>query len=182
MDSNAIIKVEPDDPRRCQAVTGIGQCRNLADNEFKLCPIHISAHNRTLKNRQINMYDLTKWRAKVQGFADHDDISSLRQEIGVTRLVLERLIEQCQTEADLIIYSNKITELVKTIKTLVQDCHRLDKSRGSLLDKTTILKIAGDIIDIVTEEIDDPGVLEKISGKILEKIAKASPIEDLENS
>jgi hypothetical protein len=55
----------------------------------------------------------------------------------------------------------------------------LDKFTGKFLDKTSILKLAGDIIDILSNHIDDVALLEAISNDIAEKIINARPTDQV---
>lgn len=173
-----IIKVEEDDPRRCQAVTKFGQCSNLANEEFNLCPIHICAHNSTIKKRQNSGYDLTRWRAKVQGYAEDEKLTDLRQEIGILRMVLERILESCQSSVDLVLRSNQITDTVKGVQRLVADCHRIEKFGGKYLDKNAILQIGGNIVEIIAERVEDPAVVEDIANEIAKMILNTTPHDE----
>lgn len=181
MESKDIPRCADDDPKRCTQVTGKGQCHNLADNEYGLCPAHISSINRTIQAKALRMYDLTRWKANVEKFANDGEISNLRMEIGIVRMTLERVLECCQDDNTLLIHSMRIGELVKTIQKLVTDCNRLDKFAGKYLDKACVLKLGGDIIEAIASRIDDEDTVQAIAGDILKLMNEASPL-DMEES
>jgi hypothetical protein len=59
-------RVAEDDPNRCQAVDGAGQCPYKAVEGTKYCPRH--GANKTLattKAEAIRNYNLGKWRDRV---------------------------------------------------------------------------------------------------------------------
>ena len=173
MDKEALEKVADTSPLRCQAITAFGQCSNKVVEEYNLCPIHIARNNETINEEKKRIYRLTLYRARVHELADHGELTNLREEVGILRMVLEQLLEQCVSPTDLIIHANRISELVRCVQKLVGDCHRLDKYTAKYLDKTAILKIAGDIVDILGNNIDDLSLLERISGEIMDKIINA---------
>lgn len=178
MDKELLEKVEPDSPLRCQQVTRFGQCSNKSVEGYNLCQIHIARNNKTINDEKKRIYRLTQYRARAHEMSDHDELTNLREEVGIVRMTLEQLLETCQDPSDLLIHSNKITDLTKTIQKLVGDCHRLDRFTAKYLDKTSVLKLMGDVIDILSNEIDDITLLEKISEQITDKIINARPTEE----
>lgn len=177
MDKYDLEKVEPDDPNRCQSVTGLGQCRNKSIPNATYCPIHISAHQKDIKAKQNRIYNLTKWRDKVHRHADNPRITNLAEELGILRMIMEGFESVVNSENDLIIYSNQISELVTKIQRLVKDFHSLEKASGNLLDKSAAIKIAGDIIEIISRYVTDIKVMEQISEEIIDKVLNALPGE-----
>lgn len=179
MDKAEIVKVAPDDPNRCQSVTAFGQCPNKSvEGDMKLCPIHICAHHSTLAKRDNRIYNLTKVRARVHELADHGQITSLKEEVGIVRLLLENVLNKCNNENDLLIHTSIISELALKIQKLVKDLHSLDKSTGNLLDKSTILKIAGGMIGIIEKYVTDKVILSKISDDLIKLVEDALPSEE----
>jgi len=149
----------PDDTRRCQTVNSQGQCMNMAiqlpdGNYGHNCLMHhgnreVDAYN----NKAVRNYQLAKWRNRVGDKADSNVIKSLREEVGILRVILEELINSCETNVDLIINSQQISELVLKIEKLVHSCHKLETSMKYLLDKQVIINFATEIIDILTSEL-----------------------------
>ena len=159
-----ITKVEPDSPNRCQAVTNLGQCMNSRLEGSEFCAVHT---NRVAEAKKaLHSYQLTKWRAQVQSHTEHDAVRSLVGEIGILRLTLETLLNQCESANDLIIHSNRIGELATKIEKTVGSCIRLEEKTGSSLSKDKILQIATKFIDVITRHVEDSAVLEAIADDI----------------
>ncbi len=57
------------------------------------------------------------------------------------------------------------------ITAVVEKCHRLEGSMGQLLDKKTIIQMANNFINIISEENLPEEVLDRIAQKILETVA-----------
>ena len=154
---------EANDPRRCQAVVATtGQCTHLSVEGQSYCPIH----RRPDWDKGRN-YALTKFRAEIQRKADSSEVKSLREEIGILRLMLETRINKVADEMDLILHSGPISDLVLKIEKLVASCHKLEGSMGQLLDKSAILQFAGNVINIISEHVEDTEAIEAIANGIL---------------
>lgn len=154
-----LIKVAPDDPERCQSISGqAGQCPFKATDGTTSCPRHNAALVRVQKKEALRAYQLGKWQALVDNHADNDQVKSLRGEIGIARMTLETMIQRCQDANDLIIYSGKLGEMISKIERLVVSCNRLEQHLGMTLDRNKIMTLAARIVEIVSEHVDDPEV------------------------
>lgn len=165
-------RVEPDSPYRCQGMAKHTQCPYKALEGSTYCAMHggVQAQRRIAEkiNRQ---YNLAKWQARVEKFSDHDHVKSLRDEIGIARLLLEETVTQCKDTTDLLLFSGKIGDLVTRIEKLVTSCHRLEGSMGMMIDKSAALHLAGQIVEIIAEEISDELIVDRIGSKIALAIA-----------
>ena len=164
--------VEPDDPERCQTVHGKGQCRYKVVPGSSYCPLHGgNKAGEAARAKTKRQYQLAQWQNTVDGFADDDEVKSLRGEIGITRMMLQETIARCKNSGELMMYTGRIGDLISKTERLVTSCHRLESNLGLVLDKSKILDLATQIVEIVGEEIEDEAVLERISMKIVERIA-----------
>lgn len=169
MREKKLIEAAEDSPTRCQAVHAHGQCQYEAEPGLKFCARHKGMLDSIVKRKNIRNYRLTKFRAEIEEKADSAGIKSLREEIGITRQVLESFINKCEDETDLMIHSNKISDLVLKIEKLVTSCHRLEKSTSQLLDKTALIQVAGYFVEIIGEYVNDEEQAE-IADRLIETI------------
>jgi hypothetical protein len=169
MQENKFERYDPEihDPiLRCDAVVANGPCPYNKLTGSNYCPMH-SAHS--LQNKageQIRGYRLAQWKNRVGELADSPDIKNLNEEIGVMRLLLETMVQQCKTSTDLIMYSQRIAGTIASIEKLVCSFDRLETKMGSMLNKTAILQFAGTVVEIITKYVDDPEIIEHISEDI----------------
>jgi hypothetical protein len=162
--------VEPDAPDRCQAVHNKGQCRYKACENSTYCPMHGGNKAQAAKAELVKrQYQLAKWQASVDSFADEDQVKSLRGEVGIARLILQEIVAKCQTSNDLLLFSGKITDMLMRVEKLVVSCHRLENNLGLVLDKSAALNLATMIIEIIGKHVTDDDII----GKIAEDLAKA---------
>lgn len=181
MSDNKFVRWDEDtDPpqEQCQGTVASGQCPYKKEPGIDYCPRCKGAISGHQKRAAVRNYQLTKFQAKMEQKADSSAVKSLREEIGILRMTLETVINRCQDESELLMSSNKIENLVVKIEKLVTSCHRLEKSSNFLIDKTTILKLATAIIDIVTEEVNDADAVDKIGSRIIEEVLASENIDE----
>lgn len=120
------------------------------------------------KKQAANQYRLQIWQQRVSEFTEGDNVKSLRAEIGILKMVLENILNQCTDASQLLLYSHKISDLVVKIEKVVTSCDRLDRHMNLMLDKSTALKLASDIVTLISNHIDDPEVVDAISNGIID--------------
>ena len=165
-------RCEADDPHRCQSSGGNGQCPYRALPESQYCQRHSGFGPAGRELAKTNMYRLQVWQSRLAEFAEHDNVKSLRDEIGILRLVLEETMNKCRDTTSLLLYSNKISDLCLRIEKLVSSCNRLEMKMGMLLDKASALNLAGQIVEIIALHVSDPKVIDAISSGIIDALAK----------
>lgn len=165
--------VDEDSPERCIHLNKLGkQCLYRKMPGFDTCKKHSHNYAKLQKN-----YRLEQWQNRVSEFSESSELKSLKEEIGILRLVLESILVQCKDAHDLMLYSSKIADHVTKIEKVVASCHRLELSTSMLLDKTLVLQLANVMIEIIGNHIDDSNVLERISSEIVETIIKTSRLD-----
>lgn len=165
-----MVRVEADDPRRCHGKTAQGQCQIRALDGSVYCAVHNGPIERVQAKEAARNYRLQQFRERVSEFADNDQVKSLREEIGILRLMMETIINRCEDANQLIIYSNKIADMTTRIEKLVVSCHRLEERTGMLLDKSAIIQLAGVIVEIIGRHDIPEDILQAISEEILQEI------------
>jgi hypothetical protein len=178
---NKLIIAEEDDPRRCQGIKRINgdQCQYLADPGIAYCAKHKGMLDTVIKNKNKRNYNLTKFRSQIEEKTDNTQIKSIREEIGITRQVLETIINMCESEVDLILNSNKIADLVLRIEKLVTSCHKIERSTSQLLDKSALIQLSGNFIEIISDYLS-PEQQNEVADKLVELISNVRIVDDNE--
>ena len=164
-----------DDPQRCQGIiAGKQQCNKKAVPGSNYCPLHgANSRIQAIKAESLRNYRLTKFRKSVQEKSNSSAIKSLRDEVGILRMMLEEKLNMCEDVHDLILQSGPIGQMVLNIERVVTSCHKLEDSMGQLLDSQAVLRFANRIIDIIGENIQDTEVLEKIANQIMGEVSES---------
>lgn len=169
------VRCAPDDPHRCQSTIqgGTAQCYNKAEQGSNYCSMHGGAgHVDKFRN-----YHFARFKDKILEKADSPVLKELHEEVGLLRFVLESIINKCENEVDLMIQSGPITDLVIKIEKLVVSCNTLDSKLGNTMDKAQLLKFAGIIIEIISNNVEDSEIVELIADQIVEKLGDSSTFE-----
>jgi hypothetical protein len=169
-------RCEADNPKRCQAVSaGVGQCPYLAVPGFQYCKMHHGQEHAAARRKEKHQYNLGKWQARIEEFEDHEQIKSLRSEIGITKMVLEAVVNKCEDAHDLMINSSKISELVSKIEKLVPLMQKMEDHAGITLDKAAVLQLADRIAAIMADYLEDPDHKAECADRIISAIVDAEP-------
>lgn len=182
------------DPERCQGLnkprTNIGgkggqdegspQCLFKRVKGSNFCPRHGGgAALAKAKKEETRNYHLGKWSMRVNQFADNPEIKSLREEIGIVRMMIETVVGKCKDENDVILYSGKLQNLIQQAQKLVESCHRLEERTGVLLDKQSILVVCDSLVKIIAVHVEDPDALDTIAAQMVDVVAKIGGIENV---
>jgi len=147
---------DEDSPERCQARTAHAQCMIKKTPGSDYCHQH-GGHNAISRQKKEDMHNLqlTQFKARCIQLGHNPNILSLRDEIGVSRIVLETILNKCEGPVGLITFMPQIAKQTEVIAKLVRDCQYVEQKIGHLLDKGTLMQFAGKVIDIITEQVTD---------------------------
>jgi hypothetical protein len=164
---------------RCEATVTTSQCPRLKAGGTNYCTAH--GANKAIEKQQAETqrnYRLGRWQKRVGEFADNGGVKDLREEIGILRMILEEMYMQCSDSMDLLLYSQRMSDLVMKIEKLVSSCDRLENRMGMLLSKDSVLQLAACYVKIINTYVIDPEIIENISREIVEVTEKLeSPLE-----
>ena len=78
-------------------------------------------------------------RARLAAFAEHDDIKSLRDEIALTRMMIEGLWNSAQSDWSGWRSTARVNSHILTLEKLVKTCNQIEERLGTLLAKPTLV-------------------------------------------
>lgn len=166
-----LTQCKQDDPNVCQACLRLNTSGHyyLSEEGTDACMRHgASAKLEAIRRKSANQYKLQVWQSRVNEFTESEHSKSLRGEIGILKMTLENIVNMCQDASQLLLYSGKIGDMVTRIEKLVVACDRLERNMGMMLDKATAMKLAGNIVDLISNEVDDPNTIDRISNAIID--------------
>lgn len=166
--------IEANDPRRCQFVTQTGQCAREAVEGRDRCEVHGGRVKDALRNYLITCKYLGD--SPSRHFAT-DELKSLREEIALTRGMIETRLNMIQSEAEFVAAMPVFASFMTTIEKLVSSCHNMEVKLGTLLNKAALLSVAQKIVDIIATNLEGVpnrnAIVDTISDTIVEEILKA---------
>lgn len=166
---------------RCEATLTNGQCINCKVPGADYCVTHgANSQLQRTNGEVVRNYRLRRWQERVGEMADSATVKSLREEVGILRVILEEMMNKCEDSLDLLLYSQRMSDLVMKIEKLVTSCDRLENRMGLLLGKDSVLQLAATYVQIINNYIVDPVIIEKISQEMVAATEQLeSPTKDL---
>lgn len=169
MPNYPLVHCDKNDEKACPICIEKGQLVYEVIEGTRACPRHGgNSQLESLRKKAANQYRLQIWQQRVNEFTESEHIKSLRGEIGILKMTLENIVTQCSDAKQLLVYSPKINMLINQIDKTVMNCDRLERNMGMVLDKATAMKLAGDIVDLISSKISDPVVIDDISNGIID--------------
>jgi len=161
-------RVDADDENRCQHIIPTsGQCSLKACEGSKYCPAHGGNKGFQAKEKnELRNYRLSKFRSRIGELGNNDAILSLKDEIGILRLLIEEKINRCTDDTDLLLMSGPLSDLIMKVERVVCSCNKLESRLGNLLDKNAVIQFAQTVVNIVSKHCDEEALV-KISDEIL---------------
>lgn len=168
---NKFTRVAETDPDRCQGVFRGGQCPYKAHPGSKYCLMHGgNKAAESARKKDIHDFKLTQWQERMDEFAGSARVKSLRGEIGITRMTLEKVLNEIKNPNQFPLYVDKISSLVTQIERLVNSAQKLEERNRDLLGKNEVFLIADQVINILGLFIDDPDKLLEANEKLNDSI------------
>ena len=164
-------RVTDDDPQRCQhIIPTMGQCKLRAVEGSQYCPAH-GGNKAFQANERKNLknYRLTQFKSRVQELGNSEAILSLKDEIGILRLLIEERMNRCTDTNDLLLVSGPLGDLIMKVEKIVKSCDQLESKLGNFLSRDKILQFAQIIVQIVSKYLDE-NQLNILSSEILEAL------------
>ena len=189
-----LFQAEDDDPDRCQAdgSGGEGQCRYLSIKALverdltnhlaytvdeaqagKNCPKHSGSKQiEGVKRKKLHDYRLQVWQYRVSEFSESEQITTLRGEIGILRLLIEQILNRCQDHNELMMYSHKISDLIMKVERTVKTCNQMETNMGMFLDRSKAMMFAHEAVQIISVHVHDPQAVDAISEGLISAMSK----------
>jgi len=141
----------------------------------KYCPLH--GGNKAAQAAAVQttrQYQLGKWSVRQSQFAESISVKSLRDEIGILRMMIEERLVSCKDSMDLLIASPAISGMVLNVERLVSSCHKIETAMDLMIDKTALVQLGLGIVELVARYVEDPEERETLAKELLTMIEKAS--------
>lgn len=142
-----LVGVAPDALNRCQRITPLGQCNAMAMEGEQYCQAHGSSH----KSRAIEFIK-HNWYAEIGRFANNASFKDLKMEIGLLRLLVDRVLASCSNEQELRANQTQFIMLIREIRDTILAFDRIEASTGNLFDLTDLQNIATQLVQVISNE------------------------------
>jgi hypothetical protein len=158
------------DPRRCKASVGTGQCMTVALEGSDYCQVHAGSYRPPVKGLRQYLLAQAQDRARLAALSEHDDIKSLRDEIALTRMMIERLWNSAQSDVERMALFGRVNSHILTLEKLVKTCNQIEERLGTLLAKPTLLRVGMEICRVLVNRLSDLPNYEQIVDPLIHEV------------
>ena len=161
---------DPADPRRCKFSYPHEQCWREAEPGCDNCAAHGGKSKANAE--ELRLYNLVEVdnRRRLAELSGHENIKSLREEIGLLRLLIEKTLNNAKGDLEALSSCGSLNQLIVTLTKVVKECHGLEQSCGELLTKQTVYRLAQSLCEIVIDELQGVEGHEEIIDRIAERL------------
>lgn len=161
----------PADPERCQAADNCpykGVMNPNTGEREKFCPRHGGNKSIQKQERQdTRLYLAAQWQVKIGQQADHPKFKSLREEVGILRMMLDNKLEIIKDNHELMLQSQSLGNMVRQIGETLKICSHIEQVSGQSLDKNQALQFIQNLAEIISKYIHDPEILRILADEML---------------
>ena len=169
---------DPADSRRCTGQTDAGQCWNVAEAGDDRCRAHHGKDGG--RSKRIYLLHKAQYDRRLTELSDHEQLTSLREEIGLTRMLIEERMNLVNDPNDFLSAFGPIQQALLTVEKLTKSLHQMEQSLGNLLSKSAVVKLGQSLSQIIVEELRDVANYEQVVDAINERMLTA--IAELQNT
>ena len=164
---------DPADPRRCKFSYPHEQCWREAEPGCDNCAAHGGKSRANAE--EMRLYNLVEVdnRRRLAELSGHENIKSLREEIGLVRMLIEKHLNAAQGDLGVLAACGSLNQLIVTLTKTIKECHNLEQSCGELLTKQTIYRLAQTLCEIVIDELQGIEGHEEIIDRIANRLFPA---------
>jgi hypothetical protein len=175
----ALERVGSRHPESCQGTVGSGPCHYRRVPGSMNCEIHGGASQVVVnKQKKLENYILENhFGQNAQRMLASPGLKTLTDELVLTRATLEGVARLIKVDQDILIYSDKISSLVRSVQTLVESTHKLQKDNKELLDRQTLYMIVDSILSVILKYVEDPAKLETLAEEVYDAVANGISTE-----
>ncbi len=164
-------RAESDAMDRCKYIhpQSASQCKSRALPGKEKC----AQHDIQGKNARKSRYNFARHASNINELMQDDNFTSMNEEISALRQLLEIYWNQCTADHDFFMHGHKIEGLVEKIQRVLSMSKKLEVVMGKMVDEAGFNQFTNEVIQIISDDVEDKVILNRICGKIGEAIERA---------
>lgn len=149
-----------------------------------LCRAHANRVEVTRRKAALANYRLKLWNERVGEKSGSPELKNLRDEIGITRVLLEEIINSIDPadKTSIGLAQPGIMSCLDRVESLVNSCHKLDKDMGAMLTEAEAQTVVQSLVELVSNALSSANLPVDVHAKIVDQISTgAETILDFRN-
>ena len=153
---------------RCQGHVTSGQCPMKALPGDQYCRTHGGRDRETPALARKYMLIDRDAASRVAMLSKPDEIYSLRDEIGMCRMMLERRLNMIENDAEMLAAAPMVNQQLLTLERLIKTSSQVEIQLGQMMAKDSVLLLASKMMDVVSKAISHLPDHQEIVDRIVE--------------
>ncbi len=164
-------RVESDAMNRCKYVhpQSHTQCKMAALVGKEKC----ATHDIIGKNARKSRYNFARHATNISELMQDDNFTSMHAEISALRQLFEIYWNKCSDDHDLFMHGSKIEGIVEKIQRVLSMSKKLEVTLGQMVGRDGFNQFTNEVIQILSDEIEDKLLITRIGNKIGDAIERA---------
>lgn len=145
---------DPNDPSRCEGGNPGGQCwRIKAPGDERYCEGHGGRNREADQERRLYKLSQPWLRDAIARYADSADCFSLREDMAMIRVAVERTLDSCDSPAKFLATLPQIQSLLAQAERISKAGSKIELDQSLVLSKAAILALGQEIGKLIAHEI-----------------------------
>jgi hypothetical protein len=161
------------DSNRCKSSGPSGQCLNRAEDGSNYCTCHCGVNQAPARQLRKYMLATAEDQGLLDRYTDDAELKSLREEIALTRVMIQNVVRAAKTEAEKINAYSRVNSYMLTLERLMKTGHSLDQSLGQLVGKADLLALGKQLYQIVIDRLVGVSNYEQLVDAIISDMDRA---------
>ncbi len=145
------------------------QCKMQALKGREKC----ATHDVQGKNARKSRYNFATHATGIADLIADDNFTSMHEEIAAMRKLAEVYWNKCSDDNDLFMHGAKFEGIVEKIQRILSMSKKLEVTLGQMVDRNGFNQFTNEVIQIISDELEDKAILGRICEKIGEAIERA---------
>jgi hypothetical protein len=145
----------------------------LAEHGSRWCRNHCGVSTENAESVRSYLLTQAQDRNRLAQLTDYGQLSSLREEIALTKILIEKRWNLIKTDNDLLTSCGSLNQLMLTMERLVKSAHAIEQDLGVLLAKPAVHRLGQQICQIIIEELEGLPEYENLADRISQRIVGA---------
>lgn len=175
------------DPNRCKGACPTGQCMSVAEYGTEYCKAHGGESLKDVEESRSYLLTQVEYKRRLaQLQVQHEPIRELRDAIALTHLLIEKRMNACTDDIDLMAACAPLNQLLLTMERLCKSAVQIQQNMGALLSKQTVLLLGQQLVKIIIDEMvgvpDYEERVDRINERLFKTITIISNSEESNNA
>jgi uncharacterized protein YunC (DUF1805 family) len=164
--------IDISDTRRCQSSSHKGQCTEISVLGTDHCVKHTNLEKvNAVRTRKYFLS--TADQSLYEHYADDNQLTSLRDEIAILRMMMQNTLSTAQSEVERVNAYSKVNYFILSLERVMKTCISLEMKLNELVGKAALMRLGQQLCQILVNRLTGVPNYEQLIDAIIKDMAHA---------